>query len=120
LQREIETLAPASIETPAGRRIAIDYDAEGGPRVEARVQEFYGLAQHPAILRDKVPLVVSLLSPAGRQVALTKDLPRFWREGYRDMAKDMRGQYPKHDWPEDPAKARAHAGKTKARLSRDG
>jgi ATP-dependent helicase HrpB len=120
LQREIETLAPASIETPAGRRIAIDYDAEGGPRVEARVQEFYGLAQHPAVLRGKVPLVVSLLSPAGRQVALTKDLPRFWREGYRDMAKDMRGQYPKHDWPEDPAKARAHAGKTKARLSRDG
>jgi len=119
-QRDLDAIAPISIETPAGRRIAIDYAAEGGPMVEARVQEFYGLAQHPAIIRGKVPLIVSLLSPAGRQVALTKDLPRFWREGYRDMAKDMRGQYPKHDWPEDPATARAHAGKTKARLSREG
>lgn len=119
LQREIEALAPAAIETPAGRRIVIDYAAEGGPRVEARVQEFYGLAAHPAVMRGKVPLVVSLLSPAGRQVALTKDLPRFWREGYRDMAKDMRGRYPKHDWPDDPATARAHVGKTKARLARE-
>jgi ATP-dependent helicase HrpB len=119
-QRDIDALAPATIETPAGRRIAIDYAAEGGPRVEARVQEFYGLSQHPAVVRGKVPLLVSLLSPAGRQVALTKDLPRFWREGYRDMAKDMRGQYPKHDWPDDPASAKAHMGKTKARLSREG
>lgn len=119
-QRDLDALAPLSVETPAGRRIAIDYAADGGPRVEARVQEFYGIAQHPALLRGKVPLLVSLLSPAGRQVALTKDLPRFWREGYRDMAKDMRGQYPKHDWPNDPASARAHVGKTKARLSREG
>ncbi len=119
-QRDLDALAPAAIETPAGRRVTVDYAAEGGPRVEARVQEFYGLSEHPAVLRGRVPLVVSLLSPAGRQVALTKDLPRFWREGYRDMAKDMRGQYPKHDWPDDPAGAKAHAGKTKARLSREG
>ena len=117
LQRRLDELAPLNIAAPAGRSLAIDYTAEGGPRVEARVQEFYGLSRHHAIMQGKVPLTVSLLSPARRQVALTKDLPGFWRGGYRDMAKDMRSEYPKHDWPEDPAAARAHEGKTKARLS---
>jgi ATP-dependent helicase HrpB len=117
-QRRLDALAPLSIATPAGRSIEIDYAAEGGPRVEARVQEFYGLSLHPAVMEGKVPLTVSLLSPARRQAALTKDLPGFWRGGYRDMAKDMRSEYPKHDWPDDPAAARAHEGKTKARLAR--
>jgi ATP-dependent helicase HrpB len=84
------------------------------------VQEFYGLARHPAIMEGRLALTVSLLSPARRQVALTKDLPGFWHGGYRDMAKDMRSQYPKHDWPDDPASASAHEGKTKARLKREG
>lgn len=119
LQRQLDELAPLVIQTPAGRSIAIDYLHEGGPQIEARVQEFYGLADHPAIMRGKIPLAVSLLSPAQRQIALTKNLPAFWSGGYRDMAKDMRGQYPKHDWPDDPASARAHVGKTKARLKRD-
>lgn len=119
LQRRLDDLAPRSVPTPAGRQIEIDYRAEGGPRIEARVQEFYGLSRHPSVMQGKVPLTVSLLSPARRQVALTKDLPGFWRGGYRDMAKDMRSEYPKHDWPDDPAAARAHEGKTKARLSRD-
>lgn len=117
--RKLDDLAPLSIETPAGRTLAIDYLHEGGPTIEARVQEFYGLSDHPAILRGKIPLAVSLLSPAQRQIALTKNLPAFWTGGYRDMAKDMRGQYPKHDWPDDPASARAHVGKTKARLKRE-
>lgn len=119
LQRKLEEAAPLSIETPSGRTLAIDYLHEGGPRIEARVQEFYGLAEHPAIGRGKIPLAVSLLSPAGRQIALTRNLPAFWSGGYRDMAKDMRGRYPRHDWPDDPANARAHAGKTKARLKRE-
>lgn len=119
LQRKLDELAPLAVETPAGRRLAIDYLHEGGPRIEARVQEFYGLAEHPAILRGKLPLAVSLLSPAQRQIALTQNLPAFWSGGYLDMAKDMRGQYPKHDWPDDPASARAHVGKTKARLKRE-
>ena len=119
LQRRLDSLAPRNFETPAGRSIGVDYLAEGGPRIEARVQEFFGLSRHPAILDGKVPLTVSLLSPARQQVALTKDLPGFWRGGYRDMAKDMRSEYPKHDWPEDPAAARAHEGKTKARLARE-
>ncbi|MFZ5618207.1 MAG: ATP-dependent helicase C-terminal domain-containing protein, partial [Pseudomonadota bacterium] len=117
--RTLDEIAPLSIETPAGRKLPVDYLDEGGPMIEARVQEFYGLAAHPAIMRGRIALAVSLLSPARRQIAVTKDLPAFWRGGYRDMAKDMRGEYPKHDWPDDPANARAHEGKTKARLARE-
>lgn len=117
--RKLEELAPLTIETPAGRTLAIDYLHDGGPQIEARAQEFYGVCDHPAIMRGKLRLTVSLLSPARRQIALTKDLPAFWRGGYRDMAKDMRSQYPKHDWPDDPANAKAHVGKTKAALKRE-
>lgn len=119
LARKLDDLAPLTIETPAGRSLPVDYLSEGGPLIEARAQEFYGLAAHPAIMRGKIPLTVSLLSPARRQIALTKNLPAFWSGAYRDMAKDMRGQYPKHDWPDDPATARAHIGKTKARLKNE-
>ncbi|MFN0024138.1 MAG: ATP-dependent helicase HrpB [Parvularculaceae bacterium] len=116
--RELDEIAPLAIAAPTGRMLTIDYTAGSGPRIEARVQEFYGMAEHPAILRGSAPLTVSLLSPGHSQVALTKDLPRFWREGYLDMAKDMRGRYPKHDWPADPASAHAHAGRTKKSLAR--
>ncbi|MEO0981546.1 MAG: ATP-dependent helicase HrpB [Pseudomonadota bacterium] len=112
----LDTLAPLTLRTPAGRAIPIDYLAEGGPQAEARVQEFYGLAEHPRILGGRLALTLSLLSPARRPVAVTQDLPGFWAGGYRDMAKDMRGRYPKHDWPDDPATAAAHEGRTKARL----
>jgi ATP-dependent helicase HrpB len=115
-RRAVESLAPLTFQSPAGRALAIDYLAEGGPRVEARVQEFYGLAAHPAIAGGRAPLTLSLLSPARRQIAVTRDIVAFWRGGYRDMAKDMRGRYPKHDWPDDPAAARPHEGRTKARL----
>lgn len=118
LARLLDELAPTIIATPAGGRLRIDYADAGGPKIEGRAQEFYGLADHPAIMRGKFSLVVSLLSPARRPIAVTRDLPAFWRGGYADMAKDMRGRYPKHDWPDDPARARAHAGKTKARLNR--
>jgi ATP-dependent helicase HrpB len=116
LRRRLDEAAPISVESPAGRRLAVDYGAEGGPRIEARVQEFYGLKTHPAVAGGRIALTVSLLSPANRQIALTRDLPAFWSTGYRDMAKDMRGRYPKHDWPVDPSAARPHAGRTKPRL----
>lgn len=116
----VDKLAPRSIATPGGRRTDIDYLAEGGPAASARVQEFFGAAAHPSIGGGRVALTLSLLSPAGRPVAVTKDLAGFWKGGYRDMAKDMRARYPKHDWPDDPAAARAHEGRTKARLSKDG
>ncbi len=105
LPRDLARLAPLRWETPAGRVVEIDYATEGGPRVECKVQEAYGLGEHPTIADGKIILTVALLSPAMRPVAMTRDLPAFWRGGYLDMRKDMRGRYPKHDWPDDPASA---------------
>lgn len=116
LPRDLETLAPEAVALPSGRRAAVTYTGEQAPLIEARVQELFGPAPHPSILDGAVPLTVSLLSPAQRQVALTRDLPAFWGAGYRDMAKDMRARYPKHDWPDDPASAEPHPGHTKARI----
>lgn len=115
-QRDLDELAPLKTSSATGRDLEIDYLAPGGPMIEARAQEFFGMTAHPTIARGRVPLVISMLSPAHRQIALTKDLPGFWKGGYADMAKDMRAEYPKHDWPIDPAAARAHQGLTKARL----
>lgn len=117
--QRLNSSAPLTMETPAGRTLPIDYLSPNAPIIEARAQEFYGLSAHPTIADGRVPLTVSLLSPARRQIALTKDLPAFWSGGYRDMAKDMRAQYPKHDWPDDPGAAQAHEGKTRARLARE-
>lgn len=105
LPRDLDRLAPTHWETPAGRRVPIDYSAEGGPRAECKVQEAYGLSTHPTVADGRIELTLALLSPAQRPVALTRDLPAFWRGGYHDMRKDMKGRYPKHDWPDDPAAA---------------
>ncbi len=105
MPRDLNRLAPTHWETPAGRRVPIDYSAEGGPRAECKVQEAYGLSVHPTIADGRIALTLALLSPAMRPVAMTKDLPAFWRGGYHDMRKDMKGRYPKHDWPDDPALA---------------
>ena len=113
--QRLDRLAPTVFETPSGRVLTIDYGAEGGPAIADRVQAFYGVNQHPSIAGGRIPLAVRLLSPANRPVATTGDLPGFWRGGYRDMAKEMRGRYPKHDWPEDPALATAHSGRPKSR-----
>lgn len=115
----VDTLAPETLHLPSGRHAVIDYLDEKAPLISARVQEVYGTARHPAIARGAVPITLSLTSPAQRQVALTQDLPGFWLGGYVDMAKDMRARYPKHDWPADPATARPHEGRTKARLGKD-
>lgn len=115
----IQTHCPLEWTAPSGRHIPINYLTEGGPRIEVRVQEVYGLNEHPCIGKNRVPLLISLTSPARRSVALTKDLSAFWRAGYRDMAKDMRARYPKHDWPEDPANALPHEGRTKANLKKN-
>jgi ATP-dependent helicase HrpB len=104
-QRLLDREAPARFEAPTGSRLAIDYAAEGGPRVDVRVQELYGLAAHPAIAGGRVPLTLALLSPAHRPIQLTKDLPGFWRGAWSEVRKEMRGRYPKHVWPEDPANA---------------
>ncbi len=102
-QRTLDRLAPARFETPAGSSHAIDYAAEGGPTVEVRVQALFGLAAHP--MAGATPLILSLTSPAGRPIQTTRDLPGFWRGSWAAVAKEMRGRYPKHPWPDDPASA---------------
>lgn len=102
--REMDRLAPADFETPLGRRIPIDYDGEA-PGIELRLQEMFGVTTHPTVGQDRLPLRITLLSPAQRPVQVTMDLPRFWATSYADVRKDMRGQYPRHPWPEDPTQA---------------
>jgi ATP-dependent helicase HrpB len=104
LQRDLDVRAPARWTAPTGSTFAIDYAAEGGPRVEVRVQELFGLAVHPTVDAG-TPLALALLSPAHREIQVTRDLPGFWAGTWRDVRKDMRGRYPKHPWPEDPAHA---------------
>jgi len=102
--RALDRVAPARLETPAGSSHAIDYTAEAGPTVELRPQALFGLAVHPTIANG-VPLVLSLTSPAGRPIQTTRDLPGFWAGSWAAIAKEMRGRYPKHPWPDDPAAA---------------
>ncbi len=101
----LDRAAPARLETPLGNAVRIDY-ARAEPTLSVRVQEMFGLAEHPVAGDPPVPLVVELLSPAGRPVQVTRDLPGFWAgPAYRDMAKEMRAKYPKHPWPDDPLAA---------------
>lgn len=116
LQEALRTHAPLSLELPSGQSARVDWLDPRAPLVSARAQAFYGLSEHPKIAAGRVPVTVEMLSPGMKPVATTQDLARFWSAGYKDMAKDMRGRYPKHDWPDDPANARAHEGRTKKRL----
>jgi len=104
LQADFASKAPQRWTAPTGSSFDIDYAAEGGPRVAVRVQEVYGLGEHPLIGRD-IPLTLALLSPAHREIQVTRDLPAFWRGTWREVRKEMRGRYPRHLWPEDPASA---------------
>lgn len=106
-QQALDRLAPAHFTSPAGTTHPIDYAAPAGPTMELRVQALFGLAVHPVVGSDRVPLVLSLTSPAGRPIQTTRDLPGFWAGSWRDVAKEMRGAYPKHHWPDDPASAAA-------------
>jgi ATP-dependent helicase HrpB len=104
LQRKVESLAPTHFTVPTGSKIPIRYEKDD-PVLAVRVQELFGLKEHPAITNGKVPLLLELLSPANRPIQLTRDLPGFWRGSWKDVRADMRGRYPKHVWPEDPANA---------------
>lgn len=100
----LDELAPERIEVPSGSRIRVDYAAEHGqPVLAVKLQELFGLAQTPRVAG--VPVLVHLLSPAGRPAAVTADLASFWQGGYRAVRAELRGRYPKHPWPEDPATA---------------
>ncbi|WP_380872895.1 helicase [Sphingomonas sp. DBB INV C78] len=103
--RAVDRLAPARLSTPAGSSHAIDYAADGGPAVELRPQALFGLTRHPMLADGRVPLVLRLTSPAGRPIQTTRDLPGFWSGSWAAVAKEMRGRYPRHPWPDDPAGA---------------
>jgi ATP-dependent helicase HrpB len=105
LRRRLDAEAPTHFAAPTGSHVPIDYAAEGGPKIAIRVQELFGLNRHPAIASGKVPLTIELLSPAHRTVQTTRDLPGFWRGSYAAVRAEMRGRYPKHPWPDDPAAA---------------
>ena len=105
LRARLEREAPTHFEAPTGTMLAIDYEAEQGPTIAVRLQELFGLNTHPSIAKGAVPLVLELLSPAQRPVQVTRDLPGFWRGSYAAVRSDLRGRYPRHPWPEDPATA---------------
>ncbi|MFI9116125.1 ATP-dependent helicase HrpB [Streptomyces venezuelae] len=109
-------LAPERIEVPSGSRIRVEYGGER-PVLAVKLQEMFGLAQTPRVAG--VPVLVHLLSPAGRPAAVTADLASFWRDGYRSVRAELRGRYPKHPWPEDPSTAEPTRF-TSARLRREG
>jgi ATP-dependent helicase HrpB len=105
LRARLEREAPTHFEAPTGTLVPIDYDAEQGPTIAVRLQELFGLNTHPSIAKGAVPLVLELLSPAQRPVQVTRDLPGFWSGSYAAVRSDLRGRYPRHPWPEDPASA---------------
>ncbi|MEZ5856204.1 MAG: ATP-dependent helicase HrpB [Hyphomicrobiaceae bacterium] len=109
LKLQLDTSVPTHFTAPTGNRHAIDYETEGAPVVALRVQELFGLKTHPAIADGKLPLTLHLLSPAGRPIQITRDLPGFWAGSWREVKAEMKGRYPKHVWPDDPASAQPTA-----------
>ena len=103
--RAVDRLAPSHFSSPAGSSHPIDYSSPGGPTVEVRAQALYGLKDHPTVAGGRVPLTLAITSPAHRPIQTTKDLPAFWAGSWREVAKEMRGRYPKHPWPDDPGAA---------------
>jgi ATP-dependent helicase HrpB len=105
LARRLDEAAPTHFSAPTGTAAAIDYEAEGGPSIALRVQELFGLAEHPSVAQGRIPLTLHLLSPAHRPIQITRDLPGFWRGSWASVRAELRGRYPRHFWPEDPASA---------------
>ncbi|RDE08654.1 ATP-dependent helicase HrpB [Pelagibacterium lacus] len=103
----IDALLPSHFAAPSGSHVPIDYGAENGPVLAIRVQELFGLDSHPAIADGRIRLLLSLLSPAHRPIQTTRDLPGFWRGSWKEVARDLKGRYPRHYWPDDPLAAQA-------------
>ncbi|MGB8714328.1 MAG: ATP-dependent helicase C-terminal domain-containing protein, partial [Onishia taeanensis] len=112
-RQTLDDLAPTHLGVPSGSRVRLDYTG-AEPVLAVKLQELFGLAETPRIAGGRVPVLLHLLSPAGRPMQVTRDLASFWANGYFEVRKDMRGRYPKHPWPEDPWAARATA-RTKRR-----
>ena len=110
LASELERVAPPTLATRTGRRVILDYGGEQ-PVAAVRVQEMFGTATHPTVGNGRVAIVLQLLSPAGRPVQVTADLPGFWTGSWEQVRKEMAGRYPKHDWPSDPRNAEPPRGR---------
>jgi len=102
---ELDRLAPAALDVPAGARVRLDYAADPGPVLAVKLQAVFGWTENPRVLDGRAPVVLHLLSPAARPLAITADLASFWTNAYPDVLRDMRGRYPKHPWPDDPLSA---------------
>jgi ATP-dependent helicase HrpB len=114
-QQELARLAPERLAVPSGSNIRLDYEAEDGPVLACKLQELFGLAATPTVVDGAVPVLIHLLSPAGRPLAVTRDLRSFWDSVYPEVKKEMKGRYPKHPWPDDPWNAVA-TKRTKKRM----
>jgi ATP-dependent helicase HrpB len=102
VRRQLDRHAPEWLEVPSGRRVRLEYDADGSVRASVKLQELFGLADTPRVGRRGEPVLLALLAPSGRPVQLTRDLRSFWDRTYPDVRKELRGRYPRHPWPEDP------------------
>ena len=114
-RRELAQLAPTHLPLPGGSRVKVEYEGPQAPVVSVRLQEVFGLAVTPRLGRAQVPVTFNLLSPAQRPLQVTRDLASFWRGAYAQVRRDMRGRYPKHDWPEDPLAAQPSRGARRRR-----
>ena len=111
---ELDQVVAPTLTVASGRSVPVDYDTDP-PSIAVRAQELYGTTVHPSVAAGRVPLTVEVLSPAGRPIQVTADLPGFWRGSWASVRRDMISAYPKHDWPTDPTVAEAS---TKARRGR--
>jgi ATP-dependent helicase HrpB len=119
MQKELDTLAPSHIKVPSGSNIKIDYSDINVPVLAVRIQEMFGMQTTPRILKEKLPLQIHLLTPAQRPIQITYDLESFWKNSYEEVAKELRGKYKKHYWPDDPSLAVA-TNKTKKYMDKNG
>ncbi|MEL6234674.1 MAG: ATP-dependent helicase HrpB [Pseudomonadota bacterium] len=103
-RQALDRAAPEALTAPTGTRLPVDW-SQAVPMVSVRLQELFGLTEHPRLGPRREPVRIALLSPAGRPVQVTSDLPGFWARSYQDVRKEMRGRYPRHAWPEDPTQA---------------
>jgi ATP-dependent helicase HrpB len=102
LRQRLDALAPTHLPVPSGRRVALDYAPPEGPVLAVKLQELFGLGSSPAVAGGRAPVLLHLLSPAGRPVQVTRDLRGFWDGAYRQVRDELRGRYPRHPWPDDP------------------
>jgi ATP-dependent helicase HrpB len=115
-QQYLNKQFPKRLALPSGTSAQLTYSAEKTVVLSARMTELYGWTLHPAVAQQQVPITVELLSPAGRPIQTTQDLPRFWQGSYKEVQKEMKGRYPRHYWPDDPANAQATT-RTKKRMN---